>query len=258
MSNYIKSEVYRILRYKWTYLFVIICSGLLLSMNIVLAAVKSHDAAFPYATTGFSFSYLYFNMSTLLLLTIAIGCMVFSNELNNHTIKNTISFGISRGTVYFSKFIMEILYAVIALLLITAIQVGSGYLLLEDSGIKELEIVLNTFVASFPLLISGLAVINFLLFTIESTGGAVAAAIGILLGLPTICNLLGMKFAFFKMAASILPYNILSEINKNEAGNLVMYWDTAKGMLNCWIIGGIMTILMLGIGYAIFKKMEIK
>lgn len=50
MSNYFKSEVYRLIHEKWTYLFIGMCSMLLLASNIVLAAVSQTDGSFTYAT----------------------------------------------------------------------------------------------------------------------------------------------------------------------------------------------------------------
>ena len=259
MSKYLKSEIYRVFHNRGSYLFLLVCSIMMITSNVVLAAIKARDAAFPYATTKFSFMNIYANLPFLFMLTIAVGFMVFSNEFQSHTMKNTISFGITRRTVYCSKFIVEILYAVIALLIIMGVHIASSYLLLENSGIKRTVELLRALLAALPLLINGIAITNAMLFCIEGTGGAIGAAIGIMMGLPTVCSILGMRFDVFVKIGSYLPYNILSEVHFDEAtGSMVTYWDTALGMGKCWMIGLAESLVVLLIGYYFFRKREIK
>lgn len=258
MLLYIKSECYRLLRYKWTYFFIGICSLLLLSSNIVLAVVKQADKNFPYATTYFSFANVYSSLIMVYVLCMAVSGMIFGNEHANHTMKNSVSYGITRGTIYFGKLLVQIVYAIAAFAIIVGIHVISGYLLLENSGIQELRILLRACTASLPLLVFGLAASNCFTFNIEGSG-AIAASGGLMIALPLVCNALGMKFRLFQESAKLLPWNILSFAGKDEVtGSLVLYWTSDTGYRNCWVIGMVQMILISLIGFAWFKKKEIK
>jgi len=259
MISYLKSELYRLIHYKWTYLFICICSLLLLSSNIVLAVVKSTDSSFPYATTEFSFTNAYSNMIMVYILCIMVAIMIFGNEHNNNTMKNCVSYGISRGTIYLGKLLIQIIYAIIAFTIIIGVHIISGYFLLENSGPKEFEMLIRTSLACLPFFIFGLATTNAFAFILEGTSSAVSASCGIMLAFPLICNLLGMRFQTFEKLGGFLPWNIMSSIEYDQAERtLHMFWDTAAGFRNCWVFGIIQTVLIVGIGYLLFRKKEIK
>ncbi len=259
MINYLKSETYRVLHRKSTYIFIGICSLLLMSSNIVLAAVKQSDGTFPYATTKFAFSLAYTGISMVYILCIVVSNMIYSNEYRNNTMKNCVAYGIPRETIYFGKFIMQLIYSVIALFVIIGIYITSAYLLLENSGAAELGILIRTCFAAMPLLIVGLATMNCAVFMIEGSGAAVTAALGLMVGLPTVCNLLAMRFQTFKHLSDVLPWNILNYNGYDPASQeTILYWSTQEGLRNCWIIGILETILLIAVGYAVFRKKEIK
>jgi ABC-2 type transport system permease protein len=258
MSSYVKSEFYRLVHYKWTYLFIGICSTLLLSSNIVLAVCKYVDSTFPYATTKFSFSNVYSSMAFVFILCIAVTGMIFGNENNHHTMKNSISYGISRGTIYFGKLLIQIIYAIIAFTVIISIFVVSAYFLLENSGPEHLNVLIRAVLASLPLFIFALATTNCFIFIIEGSG-MIMASCGVLIIIPLISNFLGMKFKFFAEVGNYLPYNILNDVTFNEVGKVLeLYWGTSVGFRNCWIVGIVGTIFIAMIGFFVYRKKEIK
>lgn len=259
MSQYIKSEVYRVLRYKWTYLFILICSGLLVSANIVLAAVKGSDSSFSYATTKFALGNFSTSMGAIFFLCITVSSMLFGNEYTNHTFKNCVSFGIPRGTIYISKLFVQIIYSIIAFTVITAIDLGSAYLLLENSGSASLQMLFHTVFACLPLFLFALAASNFFLFVIENNWSSCAAMMGLMVVLPLISNLLGMRFKLFTMLSGVMPLNLINKINfdyKNQTVQLL--WSGAEGYRNYWLVGIIELILITVLGYIVFSKKEIK
>ena len=95
-----------------------------------LAAVAHNEESFPYATTKFAIGLYLGSFQAVFLLCITVASIVFGNEYTNHTLKNSISYGINRSSIYFGKLIVEILYAFIAFAIITGIDIGSAYLLL--------------------------------------------------------------------------------------------------------------------------------
>jgi ABC-type transport system involved in multi-copper enzyme maturation permease subunit len=239
-------------------LFIGICSLLLLSSNVVLAACKWTDKEFSYATTDFSFSNVTGNMAMVYILCMVVTGMIFGNEHTNHTMKNSVSYGIPRGTIYFGKLLVQIAYSIIAVAIIVGVHIASGYLLLENSGVKDLNLLLRACTACIPLFIFGLAVTNCFVFNIEGFG-AIAASSGIMIALPLVCNLLGMKFNLFRKFAEILPWNMITSGGYNEATKtIVSYWTAGDGYRNCWIYGLIQVLVVAVLGYMAFRKKEIK
>jgi hypothetical protein len=257
MINYLKSECYRILHYKWTYLFILICSALLVSMNVLLSIVKLNDANFPYATTQFAFSFVYGSMLVIFLLCMAVSGFIFGNEYSNHTMKNSISYGITRGTVFIGKLLVQILYSIVAFSIIIGIFVASSYLLLKHSDVNYLFTLLETSFICLPLFLSALAVTNCFLFVIENNGGATAACCGIMLFLPLVSNLLGMKFMIFKNLSKVLPYNMINAISFQQ-NKIQLLWSGTQGICNYWIIGIAELIMFTLLGYILIYKKEIK
>jgi ABC-type transport system involved in multi-copper enzyme maturation permease subunit len=225
----------------------------------VLAAVNYAESEFPYANTRFSLSLFFSDFPIIFLLCITVASMVFGNEHSNHTMKNSISYGIPRGYIYFSKLIVEMVYALIAFVIIAGLHITSAFLLLENSGTNDLVLLLHTCIVSLPLLFYALAVTNCFIFIIEGTGGAIMATIGLLLVFPQISNYLGMKFIFFQKLSKILPWNLINNIGFDEKANqLMLPWEGTAGYYNYWIFGLIQMLLFTLIGFMIFRKKEIK
>lgn len=259
MRSYINSEFYRILRYLWTYLFVGICSLLLVSTNIILAAVKHSDSTFTYATTGFTLSNFYTSLSAVFFLSISVASMIYGNEYAHHTMKNSIAYGIPRSYIYFGKLIVEVIYAIAAFILITGIFISSAYLLLENSGTENLMLLLQSCFVSLPLLLFVISATNCFIFILESTGAAISAITGYVFVIPLVSNYLGMKFIFFRKLAKILPWNMLRKIHFDfDSNQLILPWPGNSGYYYYWLFGLTHMLLISLIGYFIYRKKEIK
>lgn len=258
MKQYMKSEFYRIFHKSSTYAFIGVSSLLLLSSNVVLAVVKHMDKSFPYATTRYSIGNLYTSFVAIYLLCIMIASMIFGNEYGNHTMKNSISYGISRGTLYFGKLMAEIVYAVIAFVIISGIHIGSACLLLENSGQENIMLFLKTAALCFPLLIFAICASNCFIFLFDNIGSAIAAIMGLLVALPLISNLLGMRFEFFRKLSQILPWNLINNMQFDfKKLDIILQWHEKTGYYY-WLAGIIQSVLVILAGYLIFSKKEIK
>lgn len=259
MSNYLKSELYRILHCKFTYVFIAISSVLLLSSSVLLAIVKHVDDSFPYAITDFAFGIVNSNLLIVYLLCIIVSNMIFGNEHYNHTFKNTVSYGIPRGKIYIGKFLIESIYALVALMIILGIHILGAFLLLENTGTESLRILLRSYFACIPFFLSALALTHCFGFIMESVGNAIATAVGIMIALPMVCNILAMKFELFRKIAGVLPWNLMGGGSYDEVNQVMrFYWSTGEGFRNCWIYGILQMLLYLIIGYIAFRKKEIK
>ena len=261
MISYIKSELYRILHNKGTYLFILICSALLISVNVILALVGHGDETFRYDNTGFSLPLLYTSFSMIFILCISVTSIVFGNEHNHHTMKNTVSYGISRGSIYFGKLITAFIYALTAFLIIVGLFILSSYALLENSHSQDLVRLFKVCLVALPLLLFAVAASNCFFFLIESTGGAITTIVIILVAFPEISNYLAMKFKFFQMLAKILPWNLISNISfdfQTDSPNLLLPWEGMSGYYNYWLFGILQLVLFALLGYVVFRRKEIK
>lgn len=259
MINYIRSELYRLLRNRGAYLFVLICSALLTSANVVLAAVAHNEVNFPYANTDFAFGLFYTSFNILFLLCITVASIVFGNEHNNHSLKNSISYGINRGSIYSGKLIVEIIYALVAFTVITGVDIGTAYLLLEDSGPESLKLLYETSFVALPLLLFALSLTNCFLFIIESNGTAIAAIIGLGVAYPIINGYLGMKFKLFARLNKILPWNMITAIKfDHDKMEMILPWAGRDGYMNYWLFGIFWMIVFIVIGLAVFRRKEVK
>ncbi len=258
MSRYIKSELYRLLHVKGTYLFVIINTLLLISSSILLASIKLSDSKFPYANTAFSFSMVVTSMIMVLFLCIVVSNNVFSNEYNNHTMKNSISFGMTRGTLYFGKLIVQVIYALIAFVIIIGVHIITAYLLLDNSDISNLKLLINVCIICLPLFLFSIGLTNCFAFFFEGTGATIGSTVGIMLALPLMSNLLAMKFEIFKKFAEILPYNMIQAIHFDFKTNTFTTLWGADSYRNFWIIGLVEMLVFVIIGYIAFRKREVK
>lgn len=259
MFSYMKSEFYRIIRSKWSYIFIFICSALLISSNVVLAVVKSTEETFPYATTKFALASFYSNIAFVFILCLVVSSMIFGNEHGNHTLKNSISYGIPRSIIFFGKLMVMLAYSFMAFVVIAGIDVVSAYLLLENSGPGNLDLLLRAFFAQLPLLLLALAVSNCFLFNFESTGAGITAICGFLFILPLVSNLLGMKFMVFSKLSEILPWNMINNIRYDmDTYQLIFPGNPSNGYLRYWIIALVELVIVSVIGYLVFRRREVK
>lgn len=238
MMNYLKSEMYRVVRSKGIYLLIGGCAALVLAMNLVLWYFGHYTKNFPYANTGFAFSMLITGMQVPLCLTSCISSFVFADEYKNKTFSNCVSFGYSEKTLFFGKLIVTMIVSLIGLLVVEGIFIGSGYLLLEDSGTQELVRLLRATVACLPLFMAGVSGALALTFIFKNETNAVWCWVGIFVGISFVASLLGMKLEIFQNLEEWLAFNIVGNVQVNEAtGDWYMLWDSNKGFLQTTLAG---------------------
>lgn len=259
MLNYIKSEIYRNLRSKGNYIFLFGCMIFVIFLNVVLSMFVKSDPNFPYASTKYSFSALYTSMVIPLILCLLIGSIVLGEEFKNHTLKNSISYGISRNQIYFGKYVILLIVSAINLIFISASFIISGFLLLENSGPLYFNELIRALIACTPLFLVSITLVQCLYFVFQSDTRVVVLWVIIMIVIPKVFSMLGARVELFRKIATWTPYNIVGNITQGEgAHNLVMYWCSQQGMINCFITGIIGTTLFYIIGMQLFKKVEIK
>ena len=258
MSNYLKSEVYRITHTRASYAFLLVCSLLMIAFNFLLCVVKISDDAFPYATTEFSFSTIYTNLYIILILCITVSHIIFGSEYQNHTLKNSISFGISRSRILCGKMIIQVLYSLICFLVVIGVYILSAYLFLENSGSLYLEILLKGCLSGIPYYLCALAIGTMTFSLFESTGLAIGVAMLILAVVPVLLSQLAMKYDFFYELSKLMPITNLSDYSFSDDGTFHAAWLNQSGMVRSYFLGFIEAVIFFLISMTGFRRKEIK
>ncbi|GKV69752.1 hypothetical protein NCCP2716_22500 [Sporosarcina sp. NCCP-2716] len=133
MMNYMKSEQYRLLRKKSLHLTSLVCLALIAAAAAVLAYFQRTDPTFPYGTASFYYSNL---LGGTVLVLIVI--FLFNSSLTGRdtdVLKNAVSFGIRRSTIYWSKLLLTLGYFLIISVVGVALMIALGETMLAtDSG----------------------------------------------------------------------------------------------------------------------------
>lgn len=258
MLNYIKSEAYRNLRTKGNYVFLFSCLGFVAFINIALGLYANTQANFPYGNTRYSLSSFYCGMGVPMMLCVTIAAIVLSQEFKHHTLKNSISYGITRKQIYLSKLLMELGISVINFVLISSAYVISSYVMLNDSGVLYFNTFIRSMIACIPLLVFGLVVAHSLYFIFDNELTVVTVWIIIVVVIPKILSIAGMGINVLREIASWMPWNMMTARFDETTREMVMTWSTNEGMMKCYIVGIVGSIIFYILGQIIFEKREIK
>lgn len=72
-------------------------------------------------------------------------------------------------------------------------------------------------------------------------------------------KIIGNVYEWPRAVVSVLPMGIFNEYGKQQDAYLLnMVWDTPAGMLRCWIVGIVFSLIFGYIGYKGFLKKEVK
>lgn len=195
MLNVMRSEFYKVSRRKYPYLLIgITCLLELMLLGIFVLSNRHHTSNFvvyehviPILVMAFSAG-LYF--------TLPIVDMVFSDEYKNLTLKNSVSFGTSRASIYFGKLFVQLIVAFISLVAMLAVIGGGAYLLLGvENSARALELtkfLLTRTAAALPLWIAGLCIVNMLAFMVKSSALYTVTFIGMIMLVPNLVKLLSV------------------------------------------------------------------
>lgn len=248
MTNYIKSEFYRIFRTKTLFVFAGACLLVVLLYVGVLWAISVFDVDFPWATTKHAFSMLETDMHIPLFLSAVMGGLVVSDEFKYRTFNNSVAFGIPREQIYLSKVIVGMAASAICLLVTETGLIGGGYLLLENSGAEYTLSLLKGTAACIPAWIAGMVAFMSLYYVTGSGSISVWMWLLVIVAAPIVVDVLGMRFDFCARLASWMLYPVVSSVTLTEEW-LEFNWSTAAGFLKCQEAGviGISLFIVLGI-----------
>ena len=256
MTNCIKSEFYRVFHTKAVYMLTGACLLVVLLFNVALWAMATFTADFPWATTKFAFSTLEGDMHIPLFLSAVMGSVIVADELKYRTINNSIAFGLAREQMYLSKVIAGIAASALCMLVTEAGLIGSGYLLLENSGSMYTLSLLKGTAACIPAWIAGMVAFISLYYMTGSGNAGIWSWLLIMVAVPTAVSVLGMKFELCARLASWMLYAMVSYVVPNEEW-LTYSWSTTAGFLKCQEAGLIGVSLFITLGLWAIRRREL-
>lgn len=258
MLNYMKSDLYRIIRERTIYIYTIAFAGIVLAAALVLAGVSKAGAEFPYANTRFLFLNIQSACGVPIFALYFLENTIIGEEIRNKTLKNSISYGISRAKIFWGKLFISIAVMISIALIVIGCSVGSGYIFLKDSGAWYLESLMKVLIGYLPLALFALALFQVLMLLCESINASVSLFVVVYVVIPLISRWIGLRYELFAKIYRYSPYGLLSEMKMMEDGRVLMGGNTPEGMMTCWIVGIGLTVITLLIGYILFQKKEIK
>ncbi len=247
MINYMKSECYRLLRKKAPYVTALICYLLIIAAAAVLILFGKSDPNFPYATSKFFYS----NAISGGLLIVILG-FLFNSALTGKDmslIKQSVSFGISRSIIFWSKLILTLGYFLLFCVAGIILMMVLGENLLT-SGNQSVSNFLIVCVNMAPLVLSGFFLTHTLKMLKVGEGYIIIMLIFIfvLSGnlLRVFRDISGLKELYHYAPSTLLNENLMSFVN-----------EAPQFGFEYWIVGIIISGIALLIGAKSFGSQNI-
>jgi len=238
MINYLKSENYRLLRKKNLYIASGICYSLIIAAALVLYFSQQQDPNFPYATSMFLYSNVIGGTTLIIIVGLIFNLILTGKDLS--VVKQAVSFGITRNTIFWSKLLLTLSYFLLVCLigLLLTIVLGESLLASEEQSIR------NFLIAGFnmlPMVVSGFCIIHVLRML---KVGEVYIIILLLFIYIFSGNLLYMMFDY--TPSSLLNDNLMNFMN-----------HSAQFDYRLWLTGIVISTVSLLIGVRVFAKQNI-
>lgn len=258
MLNYIRAEIYKLLRRPYTYITL----GVMLAFEALFASMfafhNSHSLITPFGAAIVAIV----EMGTIgFCICLLTGDIVFAAQYKNSTLKNEVSFGLSRTQIYLGKLLAQTLLSIVYLVVMMAFFIGLCAIVLPmEAGnfftaSEGLTIVGWFLAAGLPLWIAGQAVMCMCLFLVNGEIASSFLYVGIVFVLETVIGLAGL-FAGGPVGDALItlagyfPRNML-EGAKEVVGNMTY-------MGQAWLVGVFWVAVSTAIGLYGFRKKEIK
>ena len=282
MLNYIRAELYKVTHRVYTWIIL----GLILLGEGFMFTVWFDQR--DYMTFFDAVSVVGMMMVLGFVATIFTCDIVFAGQHQNGTLKNEVSFGLSKTKIYLGKFIAMTLLSLAAMVIALGFYVAVCRIMLPDyaaatasydpdlgprpggGAMAALELLGLAVLAELPVWLGCQAIICAASFLLKSAIVANVTAFGVVIG-----SHFAIQFFLLFIRADSLVAQLLEKIyywlpyeplfatfpgvaNLQTGPTPAILEIDWIGIRNCWIIGGFWLAFATALGLYFFRKKEIK
>ena len=281
MLNYIRAELYKVTHRLYTWIML----GLIFLGEGFMFIIWLDQR--DYMTFFEAVSVVGMMMILGFFATLFTCDMVFAGQHQNGTLKNEVSFGLSRARIYLGKFITMTILSVMAMVIALGVYIGVCRLMLSDysvaaayipefdtyeggGALTALQLIGLGILTELPVWLGCQAIICAASFLLNSAIVANIVALGVVMGSRFILyiSIMFMRednplLPLLVKVYSWLPYEILNAAypgvaqlqNRPTPAILEISWQMIG---RAWIIGGFWLIFATALGLYFFRKKEVK
>lgn len=256
MANYIRAELYKVFRrtYTWITLAVVLVLETLLVAGWVFTNAHGNHVDF-YTGAGM----LCMMLSIGLYAPLITGDMVFAGQYKTGTLKNEVSFGLSRGRIYLGKFLVQLALSLLFLVVMLGYYVGLCYLALyrdPELDMAAIRMVGYCLATALPLWIGGLACTCACLFLVKSELGASLAAAGVIAIPAGVLEVAGLLLDTSPVGTAVSWLRrYMPTVMLDTVPAVVGDWNYCG---QAWLVGAVWLVVFTAIGLLAFRQREIK
>ncbi len=270
MLKQIYAEWYKAVRrpyFRNMMLLSVLCG---IGVSAILFWLKDTSSVPEQINLPFALLSMMFFMVTGLYWVILGADLVFSEQYKHNTLKNEVSYGLPRWSIYLSRWVIALVMMLLMLAallgsyaLASAVLLGvpSDAVAMEQMSMTSAQMMGRTFrvlgsylLASLPLWMGGLSVILCLMFLIQSSTFASISYIAVVAALPGVLEKLGQYvnplFTQLYHLTLSYPFDLM-----NHAGPSV---QSGGQLALCWAVGLGWTLAATAVGLAVFQRLEVK
>ncbi|MHA6260083.1 ABC transporter permease [Sporosarcina sp. CAU 1771] len=249
MINYLKSEQYRLLRKNSLHITSLVCLLLIIAAATVLYLVQKSDPNFPYATSRFFYSNIVGSGGLVILVSYLFNSSLTGKD--TALLKNAVSFGIARNTIFWSKLILTLCYFIIISILGVGLMIGLGETLMAATDPQSVNDFLIALVNMLPIVLSAFFFIHSSKMIKLSDAYIFILVLFIFMFSGDVLRILFRSFASLQDVYKYAPDSLLNE-------NLFNFMNqTVQFGFEYWITGGLLSLIALRIGVTKFAKQTI-
>lgn len=259
MLNYIRAEFYKVFRRKYVWITLAVVLALEALPVFGLVSMNAHGGDEDFYTGAVPVVVM---LSLGFYATLITGDMVFAGQYKNSTLKNEVSFGLSRTRIYLGKLIVQTIMSVLFCIVMLAFYLGLCWLFLHHDPRTDaviLEQLGYCLATVFPLWVGVQALTCACMFLIKSELGGAFLTVGIVAVLPHVIWLASVLIsgsAGHPLGDALMAvYSHMPTVMADAAAGIVGDWASCG---KAWIVGAVWFILFTAAGLWGFHKKEIK
>lgn len=249
MINYLKSESYRLLRRKSLHMISVACFLLIIAAAAVLYLFGKTEANFPYATSQYFYSNVIAGAVLIFMIALLFNLSLTGKDLS--MLKQSISFGISRNTIFWSKLLLTLGYFLLVCAMGILLMIGLGENLFSNDEQAARSFIIAC-MNMFPIILSGFFTIHVLKMLRFGDVYVVMIVLFIFTLSGTVFRVLFRAISGLDQLYKYTPSTLLNE-------NIMEFLDyTVQLDVRFWLVGLVVSVIMLPVGVRQFAKQHIE